>query len=218
MMLNKTTYYAKASFALLIVVFLGYVVKFYPNQLVEADSAIQGAVRGNLPQILTSFFSYVTVLGNTLTQVILVSVLTAILYFWKNWRAEAIWVLASGLSAGILIPTLKLIYARPRPSLSHLVAASGYSFPSGHATGAMLIFGSLLVIISQRMPKGWFKILVQTGLMILIVLVGLSRIYLGVHYPSDVLAGFVLGFGVLHLLYPTYMTWRFKWRFTGQSR
>lgn len=217
-MLNRTIYYTRASFALLIVVFLGYVVKFYPSQLVPVDSAVQGAVRGSLPAALTTFLSTLTVIGNTASQIALVIAFSTLLYFWKNWRAEAIWVLASGLSAGILIPLIKLIYARPRPSLAHLVEVTGYSFPSGHATGIMLIFGSLLVIISQRMNKGWLKGLVQLSLVGLISLIGLSRIYLGVHYPSDVLAGFALGFGVLNLLYPTYMTWRFKWRFTGQSR
>lgn len=217
-MLNKQTYYARASFALLIFVILGYMVKFYPEQLVTFDRSIQTVIRGNLPTRLTHFFIALTVLGDSLTQFIWVSLFAGLFYFWKNWRAEACLMLSNGALAGLVIILMKMVYARVRPTLPHLVEALGFSFPSGHATGAMLIFGSLLIVISQRMNKGLGKQVLQTGLVALILLIGLSRIYLGVHYPSDVLAGFILGYGVLNLIYPTYMSLRFQWRFKGISK
>lgn len=215
---NRSVSYTRGTYGLLVVVLLGYMVKFYPEQLVAFDSTIQTAVRGSLPPILTTFFAHLTVMGDTLTQVLWVALFTALFYFWKNWRGEAALVLISGSLAGILIPLLKLLYGRIRPSLPHLVEAAGYSFPSGHSTGAFLIFGSLLIVVSQRLNKGPLKVAVQVSLIALIVLIGLSRIYLGVHYPSDVLAGFALGYGILNLIYPTYMSLRFKWRFTGRSK
>lgn len=215
---NRTAFYTRASYGLLIFVLLGYVVKFYPDQLVGFDSSIQTLVRGGLPLLLTTFFAHLTVMGDTLTQVLWVALFSGLFYFWKNWRAEAALVLASGSLAGMLIPLFKLLYGRVRPGLPHLVEAGGYSFPSGHATGALLIFGSLLIVASQRLDKGWQKVLIQTSLIALIILVGLSRIYFGVHYPSDVLAGYALAYGVLNLIYPTYMFFRFKWRFQGLSK
>lgn len=214
---NRTVFYTRASYALLVFVLLGYVVKFYPQQLMGLDSSLQTLIRGDLPPFLTAFFSHLTVLGNTLTQVVLVALFSGLLYFWKNWRAEAGLLLTSGLLAGLLIPLFKFVYGRTRPSLPHLVEAGGYSFPSGHATGALLIFGSFLIVMNQRLDKGWKKTVVQVSLVALIILIGLSRIYLGVHYPSDVLAGFALAYGVLNLLYPSYMKIRFKWRFQGFS-
>lgn len=215
--MNKTVYYSRASMALLIFVFLGYVVKFYPDQLVAFDSTVQTAVRGDLSQGLSAFFKTITVVGNTASQAVWIALSASLFYFWKNWRAEAILVLASGGLAGLLILIFKNLYARPRPDLQWLIEEHGYSFPSGHATGAMMIFGALLIVASQRLDKGWVKSLVRGFLAVLIATVGLSRIYLGVHYPSDIIAGFSLGYAVLNLIYPTYMDLRFKWRFKGLS-
>lgn len=215
---NRTLFYTRASYGLLVFVLLGYVVKFYPDQLVGFDSSIQTLVRGGLPAALTSLFSRLTLLGDPLTQALWVALFSGLFYVWKNWRAEAALVLTSGSLAGILVALLKLLYGRVRPGLPHLVEAGGYSFPSGHTTGALLIFGSLLIVVSQRLDKGWQKVAIQASLVALIILIGLSRIYLGVHYPSDVMAGYALGYGVLNLIYPTYMSIRFKWRFQGLSK
>lgn len=217
-MLNRTLYYSRASMALLLFVFLGYVVKFYPEQLSGFDQPLQSLIRGDLPEGLTAFFLAITRLGDTLTQVVWVLVLSGGFLVWKNWRAEAALMVLTGGLAGGLIFLFKLLYARPRPALPHLVEATGYSFPSGHSTGSLMIFGVLLIVISQRMAKGPAKQLLLAGIVLLIALIGLSRVYLGVHYPSDILAGFSLGYAVLNLLYPTYMMKRFEWRFKGWSK
>ncbi|KXT75979.1 phosphatase PAP2 family protein [Streptococcus sp. DD12] len=217
-MKNKRFYHLQASFAALIFVILGYVVKFYPDALKPFDHMIQTAVRGQLPAMATAFFSHLTVLGNTSTQVVLIA-LIALLFAspWVKWYAESLYLLANGLVGGLLILTLKNIYQRPRPSISHLVEASGYSFPSGHSLGSMVIFGTLVIVFWQRFGKSiWGKCLVLLFAS-LIGLIGLSRIYVGVHYPSDVLAGFVLGYGLLCFGFPTYDSWRFKWRFQSKQ-
>ncbi len=158
----------------------------------------------------------ITVLGNVLTQLIVVVFAFVILQALK-WKAESYYVLIAGLGASVLIVSLKLIYQRVRPTIEHLVFAGGYSFPSGHSMGSMLIYGSLIVIAHQRIKQPFLRLVVQWLLGSLIVLIGLSRIYLGVHYPSDVLAGFILGFGVLELVYPFYDRKRFEWRFHGEQ-
>ncbi|MFS1663062.1 phosphatase PAP2 family protein [Streptococcus sp. zg-JUN1979] len=216
-MKQRQTYWLRASFAFLIFVVLGYVVKFYPEVLQPFDETIQTAVRGDLPDGLTFFFKTITVLGNTSTQV-LVAALFVIIFAVKKWYAEASFLAVNGLLAAICIVSLKYLYQRPRPSISHLVYAGGYSFPSGHSMGSFLIVGSLLIISYQRIQHKVIKWTVVTLLALEIALVGFSRIYLGVHYPSDVLGGFVLGYAICNLLFPYYDQKRFEWRFTGKQK
>lgn len=216
-MKHKETYLLRGTFALVIFVCLGYVVKFYPETLSAFDQTIQSGLRGRLPAGLTSFFKAITIFGNTSTQIGLVA-LAVVLFWLKQWKAESLLMLGNGLVTSLAIVGLKEVYQRPRPILPHLAEASGYSFPSGHALGAMVIFGSLFIIAWQRLPKSALKNGLLGLLATLIVLVGVSRIYLGVHYPSDVLAGFLVGYAILNLGFPTYDKWRFQLRFTSKQK
>ncbi|EUJ32021.1 PAP2 family protein [Listeria floridensis FSL S10-1187] len=86
---------------------------------------------------------------------------------------------------------------RPRP-LDRLISISGYSFPSGHAAGAATFYGLLaLVLIFFFIKRKGLKWFVGLTALFIILLIMLSRVYLGVHYPSDVFAGFILGSAVL---------------------
>ncbi|APT14348.1 phosphatase PAP2 family protein [Lactobacillus jensenii] len=86
---------------------------------------------------------------------------------------------------------LKHIVQRPRPAVSHLVKATGYSFPSGHSAGSMSICLVLFVVVLILMNKGLLKRLLLIILPIIPFIIGMSRIYVHVHYPSDVLGGFI---------------------------
>ena len=210
-MKHKHTHYTYASFALLLFVALGYMVKFYPEALTGFDSNIQTWVRGGLPAGLTRFFKTITMLGNTPVQAI-IAIVAVILLYLRQYKSEAIFVGASGLLASILIVSLKYIYQRQRPSITHLVHASGYSL------GTFMILGAIAIVLAQRLEKKESKIVVYAITGLLIFLVGLSRIYVGVHYPTDVLAGFTLAFGLLNAIYPTYDRIRFEWRFQSKQK
>jgi len=216
-MKHTHTHYIYASFALLLFVALGYLVKFYPEVLTGFDSNIQTWVRGGLPAGLTRFFKTITMLGNTPVQAI-IAIVAVIWLYLRQYKAEAIFVGASGLLASILIVSLKYIYQRQRPSITHLVHASGYSFPSGHSLGTFMILGAIAIVLAQRLEKKESKIVVYAITGLLIFLVGLSRIYVGVHYLTDVLAGFTLAFGLLNAIYPTYDRIRFEWRFQSKQK
>ena len=127
-MKHKQIHYIYTSFALLLFVALGYMVKFYPEALTGFDSSIQTWVRGDLPTGLTHFFKAVTVLGNTPVQAI-IAIVAVIWLYLNQYKSEAIFVGTSGVLASIMIVSLKYIYQRPRPSITHLVHAGGYSFP-----------------------------------------------------------------------------------------
>ncbi|MEW4355282.1 phosphatase PAP2 family protein [Streptococcus pneumoniae] len=216
-MKHKQTFLTRGSFALLLFVILGYVVKFYPEQLAGFDQAIQTGIRGDLQVSLTRFFATITQIVST-PVVISWVVLVVGVFLWKKWQSEAVFLGGNLILAGVLVSLLKQVYQRPRPSITHLVQETGYSFPSGHSLAATMVFGSLVVIAYQRIFNKKICYLVQGVFLSLILIVLISRVYLGVHYPSDVLGGALLGFGVLHLEYPFYDEWRFKRRFTKKQK
>ena len=195
-MKDKQTYLTKGSFALLLFVILGYVVKFYPEMLVSFDQPIQTAIRGDLPETLTLLFRAITHLID-IPVIISWVLIVAFIFYRKQWKMESYLMLGNLTLAGILIVTFKNIYQRPRPEIVHLVEEKGFSFPSGHSLAVTLMVGSLIVILSQRIKNTTWRKVVQIGLGIYLVSVLVSRIYLGVHYPSDVLASLCLGLGIL---------------------
>ena len=216
-MKNKQSYLTKGSFALLLFVILGYMVKFYPEQLTSFDTPIQTWLRGDLPVALTTFFKLVTSFIDPLGIIIWVSALV-LFFLYKKWKLEAALLAGNLVLHGILIKLIKLVYQRSRPSISHLVEEGGYSFPSGHAMATAIVVGTLIIIVQQRMQNQQIKRLVQGLLLLFILTIMASRVYLGVHYPTDVIGGTLLGFAILNIEFPFYDKLRFQWRFTGKQK
>ena len=119
---------------------------------------------------------------------------------------------------GILIKLIKLLYQRSRPSILHLVEEGGYSFPSGHSMATAIVMGILIIIVQQRMQNQQIKRLVQGLLLLFILTIMASRVYLGVHYPTDVIGGALMGFAILNIEFPFYDKLRFQWRFKGKQK
>lgn len=111
-------------------------------------------------------------------------------WFWRRDQQKGTWlVLASFGGALLLNSLLKLLFARPRPNVfPPLTTETSYSFPSGHAMSAVAVYGLLALLLWRRGKRGWA---VLAGCWV--PLVALSRVYLGVHYPGDVLASLALG-------------------------
>ena len=216
-MKDKQTYLTKDSFALLLFVIVGYVVKFYPEQLVTLDSSVQTAIRGDLPETLTLIFRGITRLID-LPIVISWAIILIAIFYLKKWKTESLLVAGNLGLAGILIVSLKHLYQRPRPDILHLVEEKGFSFPSGHSLAVTLLIGSLIIILGQRVKNTTTKLALQGLLGLYLVSVLVSRVYLGVHYPSDVLASLSLGLGILFIEFPFYDKLRFQWRFTGKQK
>ncbi|HFH9837496.1 TPA: phosphatase PAP2 family protein [Streptococcus suis] len=216
-MKNKRTYLTNASFTALAFVILGYVVKFYPTNLTAFDTAIQTAVRGDLPSFATTFWTSITVLGNTVV-ILGICLVLAFLFYRKQWKAEAYFILASFVTMGVASTALKYVYQRPRPSIEWLIDTIGYSFPSWHTASTMMVAGVIVIIVNQRIKSLLVKRLIQIVLILIAVLVAVSRIYIGVHYPTDIIGGWLLALAFLLLLFPYYDQKRFEWRFQSKQK
>ena len=120
---------------------------------------------------------------------------------WKNHRAETLVILAALMSMAIN-PVLKSVVNRPRPpdDLVPWRHFDGMGFPSGHAFSAVVLFGLLYYFVPLLLPWKAAVYLTRASLILLILLIGISRVYLGAHWPSDVLGGFLYGTIVLTLL------------------
>ncbi len=125
-----------------------------------------------------------------------------LLFGWHYWYAFRMFVMS--LSSLTLMFILKHLFLRKRPLEPLLHAAKGKSFPSGHAIMAVNFYGLLLYMISHTAIDPVFKIAAGVFFILLIIAIGLSRVYLKVHYTSDVLAGFIIGicwfYTSLHIL------------------
>lgn len=135
----------------------------------------------------------ITALGSyAVLSVIFCAVVTYL--FMTRQRAAAFWVLAAVGGGVLLSNVLKLGYERPRPDLvPHAVRVFTTSFPSGHATLSAITYLTLGALLASLHDSVRFKVYFISLAVFLTVAVGISRIYLGVHYPTDVLAGWCIG-------------------------
>jgi len=136
---------------------------------------------------------FITDLGYGVGFYVILIILTVILSYYRHYKDAALLNLAVS-SALLASGFFKEIFKKLRPALEyHLIQVEGYSFPSGHMLVAVCFYGVLIYIIFKLVKNNWLKYILSALLMLLIFLIGLSRIYLGVHYPSDVIGSLFLG-------------------------
>ena len=192
----------------------GHVVEDYltGDPIVRWDVDLARWLHEHSSPALVDVFDVVTWAGNAIVLGLLTAVVLAVLI---RRRALEQAMLLVGVAGGleILNALLKLLFHRPRPELA-FIHLDTYSVPSGHAAGSAAIYTALAVLVARRLrPRG--RVLVALGTTALLLVIGFSRLYLGAHYLSDVLAGLTLGLawtagwllayelGVVSLLVPT---------------
>lgn len=135
----------------------------------------------------------VTALGGTAVLTLLVAAVLGHLLIVRRSHA-AVLVLGATVGGTVLSTLLKGVYARPRPDLvPHLSYVSSASFPSGHAMLSAVVYLTLGALLARLVEGKWAKVYFVGVAVLLTLLVGASRVYLGVHYPSDVVAGWGAG-------------------------
>ncbi|WP_062352219.1 phosphatase PAP2 family protein [Bacillus kwashiorkori] len=156
-----------------------------------------------------AFFRVITNFGSE--PVIITGTLLLLVWLWvdkKNYMAMTIVVLAVG-GGNVFNQWLKNIISRERP-IGHTY--EGYSFPSGHAMLGLLFYGVVFYFLANQLKNTSVRIGLKISLIAIIVLTGLSRIPLREHYPTDVLAGFAIGFSYLVVNIIIYEIWMFRWK------
>ena len=154
------------------------------------DKAVLLWIHRNVPDWLDGPMRLVTALGYYYVVVPLL-VVAVFLFYRRDWRLSAVLLAISTGGSIVLTTVLKGVFQRARPELFDSgYQASFYSFPSGHATVAAGFYGMLTVILAYRL-EGLARWVVAVSGVLVVLLIGFSRLYLGVHYPTDIIAGYL---------------------------
>ncbi|HVU14123.1 MAG TPA: phosphatase PAP2 family protein [Phototrophicaceae bacterium] len=172
--------------------FVHLISEVFREQETQLDQAVANAVHAAATPDATRFFLTATMLG---FQVLWgIGVLVGLYFLLKRqWIRLGVWIvaLAGGEALDFL---LKLWFNRPRPYFADPIAVALYSsFPSGHATMSVITYGLLIYFANITLKRAWMRVVSSAALILIVLLIGVSRIYLGVHYLTDVLAGFAMG-------------------------
>ena len=166
----------------------------YNSFLKTLDNTILHFIQGLENPILTDIFLNVTNIAD-MKQSTVITAMIVIILFARKLKREALFLTFTMGTCGIVMAFIKTIFNRPRPNIHRLVELNSLSFPSGHSTSATILYLSLALIFIKLMKK-------NTYTPILVAIVGIlfivsSRIYLGVHYPTDTIAGVSLGSAIV---------------------
>ena len=197
--MNKNNF--KILITVVILTFL-FLSQGYNNILKPFDLKIISCIQNLENEYLTVFYKMITIIADTYQSAVITILLVTFLYFKKHYR-EALFLVITMTTCGLAMPLLKNIFSRERPNFYRLIEISGYSFPSGHTTSATTMYLTLAIILLSIMKK-LNKYFVFSIAVLGIVIIGSSRIYLGVHYPTDVMAGICLGISIVSTVYCFY--------------
>jgi undecaprenyl-diphosphatase len=172
------------------------------------DTRLTAVIEGWRTPLMTSFFSAVTWSASSIP--VAVAAVAAIgVLLWLGRQPEALFVAITAGGGTVLGTVAKRVTARPRPPVAHALIELpvSFSFPSGHVLAAVLLW-SIVVIVVWRTTRGEYVRWLAVGVGVaLAALTGVSRVYLGVHWPSDVLASWLLGVAWLSLCFGALVTW-----------
>ncbi len=165
------------------------------DQVLEGDTRhfdlyVRLWIHGYASPGLTTAMAVITRFGSAL----FLFVATALLitrFLLVRWRRAALWLAITMGGAVVLDTTLKLVFHRPRPVPFFGPEPHSYSFPSGHALASLCFYGVLAGLLTARLRQPVLRVLLWLAAALVVAVIGLSRIYLGVHYPTDVVAGYM---------------------------
>ena len=193
--------------------FVSIVEEWKENEIAQFDDAVFEVVRGTISSKLTEIMTSITFLGGIKGITVFTICVVLILLFQKKYPL-ALFVAITIVTGAGFNGLLKWIFKRDRPDIEALIQQGGYSFPSGHSMSSFIFYGSLAFILFRALDRKRYKWVSIIVVAILVLLIGLSRVYLGVHYPSDILGGFTAGGAWLTLCITIYMYFykRKHWR------
>lgn len=187
--------YKKIIFFVCVVIFMSLAEDVFEREILQGDIiGYQFVSKYFIHNSITPIVKVITEFGGANCLV----VLTIFLFFAIRNKKIGYLITSNLVIITLLNQLFKFILQRPRPTEFRIIDAGGYSFPSGHSMVSMAFYGFLIYLAFRYIQNKSLRNILMIGLSCLIVLIGVSRIYLGVHYTSDVLAGFV--FSIAYLL------------------
>lgn len=163
-------------------------------------------IQGSISDGKTTLFKILTELGS-MKFVIALTIILAIVLFLKRKYADGLWFGGTILFCAVIGgKVLKKIFDRDRPEFLQLIKKTNESFPSGHATATTIFYGFIGLILVLSLAQIWKKVIVGLITLTLIGFILFTRIYLGAHYPTDVVGGFLYGGAVVCLSLGVYLT------------
>lgn len=183
-------------FFLFFVIFLAIAEDVFEQEIFEFDSVVYNFLVNNRNEVLNNFFKIITQFGSAIV-LIIITILCVIFIRDKKYK---ILVPANLVTIAIINIVLKNFFLRPRPNEFRLIEETGYSFPSGHAMASTAFYGLLIYIVHEKVENKILRNTICIMLGLLILLISISRIYVGVHYTSDVIAGTCFSIAYLILI------------------
>ncbi|OMF74429.1 phosphatase PAP2 family protein [Paenibacillus peoriae] len=162
------------------------------HQIRYFDQKIITAIRQLESPAMTRLMKFFTMIGSGIPVVIIILIAMFVLYRVLGHRRELLFLAVGVLGSVMLNTILKLLFQRARPEINRIIEENGYSFPSGHSMTAFSMYAALTFLVWKHVPSRLGRILLIVLSSLLIVAIGTSRIYLGVHYPSDVVGGYFM--------------------------
>jgi membrane-associated phospholipid phosphatase len=180
---------------------LGSLVDAVADDETRNDRRLAEWLHGRATDPFTDVFHFITWTGNFAT-LLAVTLIAVVLLWRRRERTDALLVALAFLGGQVLSNGMKLGFRRERPFFADpLATESTFSFPSGHALVSLAVYGAIALVLARRISSSGLRALLLGGTALLVVAIGFSRLYLGVHFLSDVLAGFAAGAAWLALLY-----------------
>lgn len=187
----------------LVVLFFATIVFIYMSN--NYDSLVMRSIDNNILMwlheytqfFMVYFFEFVTLMGGW-QMVILISIILLII---ERDKIQVLLIPSITVMSVIINETIKNVIMRPRPNVMALSHASGYSMPSGHSLTAVVFYGLIIIFLVAKIKDKKYRKLIDVLLTVLITLIGFSRVYLRVHYFSDVVAGLALGLMIVTVVY-----------------
>ncbi len=169
------------------------IVIFDKNRVI--DEAIYNFIFNFRTPLLDKYFTFITHFGDTIFIIIFVAI------FMLICRSEdSVFLSLSAVNSALMTLIFKHIFVRSRPGHIRLVEQGGYSFPSGHSMISVCVYGYLFYL-ARKIKNNVLRYIIRILLILLILSVGISRIYVGVHHPTDVIGGYLLGLiGVIFIM------------------
>ncbi len=176
-----------------LIIFIVIIIMLLNGKISNFDNNFYNLLMIVESDLLTNYFKIITKLADVITIVILL--ILSLVFFYK--KKESFYLLITIIISTIINFLLKYIFSRPRPVNINKIIETGYSFPSGHAMASVTFYGFLIYLIIKSKLSLKIKWITSILLTLIIFSICISRVYLGVHYISDVLAGVFLSTSLL---------------------